>query len=327
MTDSELKKGYAARLPLFQKATTKIVEDLKHFLNGQNIHFLTVDGRVKSLESFVEKVERKKYSDPFIQNEDFCGIRIITYYPKDISKVEEIVDGEFDVQETIDKERDLNVNEFGYRSEHKIVKLRPSWLSAPTYRGLGEIKLEIQIRTILMHAWAELEHQLVYKKKDQIPRDLERSLFRVCAKLEEADNQFQDLKEGIENYRDAIKLSLAAKGSVETEVTLNYDSLTALLDYYLPDSPKNQRQAISLLERLKEEKISLTRAEEMLKFIQPKVDDLNKEVFLDKKLRLTQATLLSYADDILNSYDKYSVHSEKRKKIVEKYRAQIGSLS
>ena len=55
------------------------------------------------------------------------------------------------------------------------------WLVSPNYRGLGDIKIEIQVRTILMHAWAEIEHKLAYKNKAQIPESVTRNLALISA--------------------------------------------------------------------------------------------------------------------------------------------------
>ena len=61
------------------------------------------------------------------------------------------------------------------------------------FRDYADFKVEIQIRTILMHAWAEIEHRLAYKKQAHIPSHLRRKFSRISAKLEEADEQFEEL--------------------------------------------------------------------------------------------------------------------------------------
>ena len=323
MTREEISSEYEKRLPLFKRCIDNLVQALEIFLQENNILYLSVTGRIKEFDSFIEKINRKKYSDPFQQNEDFCGIRIIVYYQRDIQKIQEIIDREFDILEATVKSEQLAVNEFGYRSNHSIVKINDGWLAAPNYRGLREIKIEIQIRTILMHTWAEVEHKLAYKNKDQVPKELQRQLSILSAKFEESDDQFQKLKDDIEQYRDDIKLSVESHGIVPEKSELNYDSLVALLDYYLRGYPRNKSNATNLLNRLNAEQLSIEDVEELLKKIQPYVSSLNDAVFPNRNLHLTQATILSYAVDIFSSYDANSMYTDSRMKIVEDFRSRI----
>lgn len=323
MTREELNFEYGKRLQLFKRCIENLVQAIEVFLQENNVQYLNVSGRIKEFDSFVEKISRKKYSDPFEENEDFCGIRIIVYYQKDIQIIQEIINREFDILESTVKTDQLAVNEFGYRSNHFMVKIKEGWLVAPNYRGLKEIKIEIQIRTILMHTWAEVEHKLAYKNKDQVPKELQRQLSILSAKFEESDDQFQKLKDDIERYRDDIKLSVESHGIVPEKSELNYDSLIALLDYYLRGYPRNRSNATNLLIRLNAEQLSIEDVEELLKRIQPYVSALNDAVFPNKNLHLTQATILSYADDIFNSHDPDSMYTESRKKIIEEFKNKI----
>lgn len=323
MTKAELHIEYSKRLPLYTRAKNNLIQAIEIFLQENNILYLSISARIKDFDSFIEKVERKQYANPFDNNEDFCGIRIIVYYLKDIELVEEIINREFTIVSSIDKTAQLGSKEFGYRSKHSIIKIKDEWLKAPNYRGLSDTKIEVQVRTILMHAWAEIEHQLAYKTEDQVPKELQRQLLLLSAKLEESDNQFQKLKDDVEGYRDNIKLSVASHGILPNESELNYDSLVALLDYYLEGFPRNKSSAINVLQRLKEESRSIKDVEELLKKIKPYASLLNDEVFPNKKLHLTQATILSYADDIFNSYRVNSMYTESRKKIVEEFKAKF----
>lgn len=323
MTQSEIEIEYNLKKPLFERTLDNVQQAIAIFLKDAKIPFLNVSGRLKDLESFIEKIERKNYSNPFVDNEDFCGIRIIVYYPDDIVDVQNIIEKEFNLQNYIDKDAELEINEFGYRSKHSIIKIKENWFSTPNYRGLENIKIEIQIRTILMHAWAEIEHKLAYKNKEQIPKILQRQLFRLSAKFEESDEQFQALKEGIEKYRQEITEKFKNEGENIKDIKLNLDSLTALLNYYLSEYPYNQRATSSILTDFIEKKISFSKVEELLKNIKPLAAELNNEVFPNKNLRLTQATILGYARDIFLNYNIDSLYTEARVSIIEKFRQKI----
>jgi ppGpp synthetase/RelA/SpoT-type nucleotidyltranferase len=94
----------------------------------------------------------------------------------DIKKISDFIKKEFIVLESEDKEESLKVDQFGYRSFHFVVKIKNDWLKAPIYRELVGMKAEIQVRTILMHAWAEIQHKLAYKREEHIPDQFKRNL-------------------------------------------------------------------------------------------------------------------------------------------------------
>jgi ppGpp synthetase/RelA/SpoT-type nucleotidyltranferase len=300
-----------------------VKEAIQVFLVEQNVNYLTVTGRIKTFDSFQEKIERKKYLRPFAENEDFIGIRVIVYYPKDMQTVQEIIETEFDLQNKVDKMSELDVNQFGYRSYHSVVRIKSEWLAAPNYRGLEDLKIEFQVRTILMHAWAEISHKFSYKTKNQIPtQELERQLFLLSASFENSDRQLQVLRDDIEKYKDDIKLNVEVTQKVPESTRLNFDSLSALFDYYLPGYPSNQKKALKILHRMIEKEVSINQVEELLKKILPLVGKINRDIFPNNDLKLTQGTILAYADDIFNTPTINPRYSETRRRVIEKYRSK-----
>jgi putative GTP pyrophosphokinase len=234
LTAEKFKKEYKSRKNDYKRLTRNIKNVVKGFLLLHKLPFAAVYARVKSSDSAFEKITRKGYKMPFDEIEDWCGIRIVCYYPGDISRINDIIREEFTVLSEEDVAARLAPNEFGYRSTHFIAKINGLWLNAPNYRGLESIKVEIQVRTISMHAWAEIEHKLQYKNADQVPGHLRRGLYRLGAKFEEADEQFEHLRNGIEEYQAQLsksKLDLQAFKGLE----LNLDTLQAFLDLVYPD--------------------------------------------------------------------------------------------
>ncbi|MDN3615738.1 GTP pyrophosphokinase [Vibrio gallaecicus] len=208
---------------------------MKAFLDEKNIPYVDVYSRVKSFDSFYEKIDRKKYADPFENIEDICGVRVICYYFSDIEKINSIIKEEFSILESEDKSELLGLKEFAYRSQHFIIKLNENWLSAPNYRRLDGLKAEVQVRTILMHAWAEIEHKLNYKSDAQVPELFQRKLFRLSAKLEEADEQFIELKDGIDGFRLKLKDELETNNSFDLTQSVNLDSYITFIRYCMPN--------------------------------------------------------------------------------------------
>jgi len=141
---------------------------------------------------------------------------VITYLDSDVDKVEKLVRKEFEIDEknSIDK-RILQSNEFGYRSLHIVASIDSSRLKLTEYQRYKGLKFEIQIRSILQHAWAEIEHDLGYKGKSSIPESHVRSFNRLSALLESADIEFDRLKKELAEYeKDVTKLIVTTPDTV-----------------------------------------------------------------------------------------------------------------
>jgi len=234
ITRKNAKEKFVKQQELYERLGTNLEQAIQSFLKFENISHLNVYHRTKDFNSFYEKIERKKYKDPFKEVEDICGLRIICYYISDIEKIEDIIKKEFNVLETQDKSESLGLKEFAYRSVHYIVQIKNSWTETPNYRGLENIKAEIQIRTILMHAWAEIEHKLNYKSDSQVPSKFQRKLFRLSAKFEEADEQFEELRDGIRTYKQTIAEKAKDENKFDINQDFNLDSFIAFFQFHFP---------------------------------------------------------------------------------------------
>ncbi len=158
----------------------------------------SIKSRVKDFNSFFKKyVKLLKNSasgdkKPFIA--DLMGIRIICPFIEDLRIVEEILKKNFEIIEIERKGSNCSFKEFGYESTHIIIRIPHDILEK--YEDFGADAAEIQIRTILQDAWAEVEHELVYKA-DFNPFDapLKRKLAAVNASLSLADTIFQEIRD------------------------------------------------------------------------------------------------------------------------------------
>ncbi len=230
------EKEYNALVPIYEKLATNLKRDLESLIIKAGIETLPISYRIKTFDSLWGKKERKGYTEPLDETEDICGLRIVCFYPSDIEKLSDLIQTEFVVLEKTDKQELLDPDKFGYRSHHYIIKLKEEWLEAPCYRGLGDLKVELQVRTILMHAWADISHKLEYKDEEQVPGQFKRKLCQISALFEMADAQFDALREEKEEYREILLSEEAKKtGQFDVEQPLNIDSLQAFLDFYFPD--------------------------------------------------------------------------------------------
>jgi putative GTP pyrophosphokinase len=195
---------------------TRTVENLLVELvreDGIRIHSIT--SRVKDRVSFHRKILRAqgKYSK-LNEITDVCGLRVITYFAEDVDTVAKVIEEEFDVDRdnSVDKRAVLDPDRFGYLSLHYVVKLPSSRIHLTEYKRFEKCQAEIQIRSIIQHAWAEIEHDLGYKNERVIPRDIRRSFFRLAAMLEMGDGEFSRLRGHLEEYKRNVeeKLSLSS---------------------------------------------------------------------------------------------------------------------
>lgn len=273
MKKNDIINHYNEIIPKYKSLGENLVNAIEIILNDNKVQYLKVYYRVKEIDSFVGKIERKNYKDPFENVEDICGVRIICYYKSDIEEICELLKEEFNVLTSQDKEELLNADQFGYRSHHLIIKLKEEWLSAPNYKNLGDLKAEIQIRTNLTHTWAEIEHELGYKKEEEIPSQFRRKFSQLSALLEIADEQFESLKDDISAYREDNS------GEFGTDIMqeLNLDNLSLFLNQYFPEREENKKDISYLLKELKSLNIDLSQLKEMTDKSLFVLKDLEKE--------------------------------------------------
>jgi len=152
-----------------------------------------VSGRMKSFTSYYEKYLRllkNGVKNPVIT--DLLGIRIICPFIEDLSVIEEIIKKNFSILET-ERKGHYNFKEFGYESTHLLSKIPQNIIEK--YGNPGTDILEIQIRTILQDAWAEVEHEIVYKAEfSPFDEPMRRKLAAVNASLSLADIIFQEIR-------------------------------------------------------------------------------------------------------------------------------------
>ncbi|MBK6993372.1 MAG: hypothetical protein IPH31_00035 [Lewinellaceae bacterium] len=90
-TENNLIKEYEEKAFIYERISTYMKIELEDLLYKNKIPYLTTTSRVKTFESFKEKIERKGYLNPFDQVEDFCGLRIICYYRSDVLTISKIL--------------------------------------------------------------------------------------------------------------------------------------------------------------------------------------------------------------------------------------------
>ncbi|MDD5052564.1 MAG: hypothetical protein PHO27_07535 [Sulfuricurvum sp.] len=276
MDKKEIKAKYDELYPLYMRLGDNVKNALRQFLNDLNIDYLDVEFRVKAFESFYEKIERKKYQDPFEDVQDICGLRIINYYPADLEKITALIKKEFNVSESVDKQDELEDDRFGYRSYHFIATIKNEWLTAPNYRGLSKLTFEVQARTILMHGWAAINHKLLYKHEEDIPKQFKRDLFRLSALIELADEQFERLRNERELYGKELINKTQDGIIIDPTKTLNVDSVKVILNNYFPER-KGYDKLSEIVQKIRDCHLDLNTFHEKLLLALPYLEKIEKE--------------------------------------------------
>lgn len=280
-TKQEIKEYYDNNKICQTRLAENLIQALQHFCDEDKISIHSITYRIKEFESFFEKIERKSYDNPAEQIEDFCGVRIVCFYPNDLERISNIINSEFQILESIDKTANLEADRFGYRSHHYIVKIKKDWSNAPNYRGLEDLKVEIQVRTILMHAWADIEHKLAYKKKEDIPQEFRRKLYQLSALLEIADSQFQELKNTKENFKSSLIIDNEGEKEFDTNKEMSLDSLQAYLDFNFPD--RTRMEVNSLLDELNTSNITFELIDNNYKKVRDILPEVESEIVHEGK--------------------------------------------
>jgi putative GTP pyrophosphokinase len=152
-----------------------------------------VSGRIKNFTSFFSKYIRllkTGMKNPEIT--DLLGIRVICPFIEDLQAAENLIKGNFCVIEREIKGH-ATFQQFCYESTHLLIKIPQALIDK--YGDPGTEILEVQIRTILQDAWAEVEHELVYKVEfNPFDEPMKRKLAAVNASLSLADMIFQEIR-------------------------------------------------------------------------------------------------------------------------------------
>ncbi|XUM21334.1 GTP pyrophosphokinase [Bradyrhizobium oligotrophicum S58] len=211
-----------------QRLTPAVVGLLENVLTRNRIDYLSVVGRTKDASSAEEKIRRKKYNQPQVELTDLSGIRIITFLETQVKAISEVIRSAFEVDEknSLDRSTSLGDDKIGYRSTHFVCSLGANRKGLLEYESLSELKFEIQVRTVLQHAWAELAHDRSFKLGTGLPTKIQRKLNLYSGMLELVDGAFDDIAREVDEYRAAI----AQKTPTQlTEIELNSLSIQKYL--------------------------------------------------------------------------------------------------
>ena len=230
MADKQAEKliqNYSDTRPLYEGLTNTVHSTLESLIKNANIDYLGVTSRTKTVDSLSEKAQRKGYSK-VEEITDLSGIRVITFIESDVTKVCDLIKPAFKVHplKSLDKTDELGIDRFGHRSVHFVCDLGNIRTKLPEFLLYKGLIFEIQVRTVLQHAWAEIEHDRNYKFSGVLPTHIQRRLYLLAGMLEIVDREFVSVANEVDQYAKDVAQKT---GSGNLDVEINSTSLSQYL--------------------------------------------------------------------------------------------------
>ncbi len=198
---TESENLYTRLRPEYELILQEIHQQLRDLAEQANIA-VTIKHRVKRFNNYCEKLVKLKklQGDDMIQITDLLGVRVICPFLEDLETFEQLISQTFEIVELERKAEQHSFSEFGYDSVHLLIKTRPVDSSVTLPHSCDVC--EIQLRTILQEAWAEVEHELVYKSDITMPKySIRRKLASLNASLTLSDLIFQEIRDSQKEIR------------------------------------------------------------------------------------------------------------------------------
>lgn len=211
---------YQEHLPQFQEAEKRQMEAIRDYLSKAGIRIAGLESRIKTESSLTGKLILKgsKYKS-LADITDILGFRVITFYPDDVDKVASVIDRYYEVDwdNSVDKRKLHDIDSFGYLSLHYVCRMPDM-----PYR------MEIQMRTLMQHAWANMYHDIGYKSGVEIPKEYIRNMNRLAGMLELVDAEFSRIRMEVTDYRRRMQ-ALVASGNLD-DAQLDGETFKSYLD-------------------------------------------------------------------------------------------------
>ncbi|MFM0648102.1 RelA/SpoT domain-containing protein [Paraburkholderia bryophila] len=228
---SQFVARYRKEFDFYEQSSRMAAQVLDSNLQSAGVRAI-VTSRAKSPARLEEKVRQralnKSYSsvdDIYEDIVDLAGVRVALYFPAEREEVGRIVRSLFVL---VAPQKDFPTaakpsykKRFsGYWATHYRVRLAESMLNESQKR-YAEARIEIQVASVLMHAWSEVEHDLVYKPLQGVLSEGEYSI------LDELNGLVLAGEIALERLQRAAEQRVSADGR---EFLNHYDLAASLLE-------------------------------------------------------------------------------------------------
>ncbi|NMB19709.1 MAG: RelA/SpoT domain-containing protein [Firmicutes bacterium] len=241
---SEFIDDYRSKISHYEHLAQTCAYQCESALKRRGLRAL-VTSRAKKIDSLAAKVESRAQEKAYqsireIYDDivDLAGVRIALYFPGDRDEIDHFIRTHFDVDHVKDFPEALQhpgayqKRFLGYVGRHYRLRLKPETL-APTDQHLANYVIELQVGSVLMHAWAEVEHDLVYKSTEGFLSQDEYAI------LDELNGLMHAGEIALE------RLQTAAKRRINTErqpFSNHYELSSYLYDYVRKSSHRNDTE-------------------------------------------------------------------------------------
>ncbi|MDC7288093.1 GTP pyrophosphokinase family protein [Blautia schinkii] len=192
----------------YELAVRELIVKFEHIINEHKQNDLyspieQVSGRVKSVSSILEKMQRKQIPMERMEEEveDIAGLRIICQFEEDIDTVAAIIQKRADMIVKSEKNYLKHIKQSGYRSYHLII-----YYTVETLEGPRKLQVEIQIRTMAMNFWATIEHSLQYKYKGDMPVHVTERLSKAADAIISLDHEMSSVRNEIMDAQNSSQM-------------------------------------------------------------------------------------------------------------------------
>lgn len=224
----EIMLNYNESIQTLLRMKSKLELLVHELLDGNKKLIHSVTSRVKSADSLENKLKKKEYTR-IGDITDLVGLRIVTFFEEDAKTIESILASQFEIDQknSANKATLLQHDQFGYLSLHLVGQLKEDRLSLPEYNFFQNRKFEIQIRSLLQHAWAEMQHDLGYKSSFEVPLVFRRRFASASALLEMQDREFNELRKLLNQYESSLPTDIK---SMPNSVLIDKPSFEAFVN-------------------------------------------------------------------------------------------------
>lgn len=195
---SALANRYHEWVRTHPEADRAFGEAIEELLSDAGVSFDRVSARIKSWPSLKAKAKKRRpdgslvYPNPWEDIHDIVGVRVTTFHSTEIPEAIKVLRESFRVRRSVDKTKEMQVTgSFGYGSHHLVLEVTDEVEDLAQHRGQV---FEVQVRTVLQHAWAEFEHDIRYKRGGAaLDPQVDRAFTLAAGLIELADQQFDQI--------------------------------------------------------------------------------------------------------------------------------------
>lgn len=232
MTDSsEIEKMWNEEKPLYHLLGERTVAFLKSEIPKHEL-LPEISFRTKELLSIVKKLKRKQKEKDYAYHDlkDKLGIRIICSFSSDLEIIDNILKKNFEIIKAEYKKEELEYDKLDYTSNHYDVKVKTDKIYFESPDLYKDYVYEIQVRSINQHAWSSSSHILTYKRDAEIPKKLQRKVYRLLSLYEIADDEFSAVNRELIEQESNLAYQFIRKfeGKIYKYAGVDFDRQTSL---------------------------------------------------------------------------------------------------